>query len=220
MDRKSLTHVLLVGILLVLAGCVTSKITASWVDPSFSRSQVRSILVLGYSKEELFRRSFEDEMVLQLEQYGMKAVPSYRTISGEELPAEEKMPQWVGSQKFDGVMISRLVETREETYVSPGYVSSYGPYRPYGGHPYYPYGSRFYPYGGWYDYSGGYDTIYYPPQATSYKVYVVETTLYLGASGQPVWSARADISPEDDMNTAMEDFVTELVKNMVDQGVL
>jgi hypothetical protein len=204
----------IVIVILLLSGCSVSKITASWVDPAFQREQVRSILVLGASQDDLFRRSFEDEMVSQLRQYGMKAVPSYRAISREELPGKEEMEQWIGSQEVDGVLVSRLIETQEETYISPGYISSFGPAGSY-------WGGRYYPYGGWYDYSaGGYDTIYYPPQSTSYRVYIVETTLYLVASNQPAWSARSEISPEDDLNRAMAEFVAQLVVNMVDRGVL
>lgn len=202
---------------LLLAGCSTSKITASWVDPTYNRSQLQSVLVLGVSDQEVFRRSFEDSMVSQFGRFGLKAVPSYRTISGRELPSKEDMEQWVSGQKVDGVVVSRLVGMHEEAVVSPGYTSSFGP-SPYWGRRYYP---TVDPYHGWYNYyAGSYDIIHYPPQVTYYEIYTVETTLYLVASDQPVWSARSEISVTDDMNRVMEEFVAQLVKNMLDLGVL
>jgi hypothetical protein len=221
MDRHAGTFFLaLIILVLLLAGCAASKITASWVDPSFNRSQLRSILVLGVSQQDLFRRTFEDEMVSQLKRYGLKAVPSYRSISGEDLPEKRQMEQWVGSQKVDGVLVSRLVGTHRETVVSPGYITSFGapPPGPYWGGRHYPGG---YPYGGWYDYyAGSYDIIHHPPQVTHYEIYTIETTLYLVASDQPVWSARSEIYPGDDLNRVMGKFVAQLVRNMVDKGVL
>jgi hypothetical protein len=219
MDRNAVTAFLsLIVLLLLLAGCAASKITGSWVDPTFNRAQLHSILVLGVSEQELFRRTFEDEMVSQLKRYGLKAVPSYRSISGEELPEKQEMEQWVGSQKVDGVLVARLVGTHEETVVSPGYITSFGSPGPYWGGRHYPGG---YPYGGWYDYySGGYDIIHQPPQVSHYRVYTIETTLYLVASDQPVWSARSEIYPGDDLNRVMGKFVAQLVKNMADKGVL
>jgi len=215
MDRHAGTFFLaLIMTVLLLAGCAASKITASWVDPTFSRSQLRSILVLGISQQDLFRRTFEDEMVSQLKRYGLQAVPSYRSIPGKDLPGKQEMEQWVGSQKVDGVLVSRLVDTHEETYVTPGYISTFGSPGPY-------WGGRHYPYGGWYDYyAGGYDVIHYPPQVSHYRIYTIETTLYLVSTDQPVWSARSEITPEDDLNRAMEEMVAQLVKNMADKGAL
>jgi hypothetical protein len=221
MNRYPVTTLLLpILFFVLLAGCAASKITASWVDPTFNRAQLHSILVLGVSQQDLFRRTFEDEMVSQLKRYGLNAVPSYRSISGEDLPEKQEMEQWVGSQKVDGVLVSRLVGTHQETVVSPGYTTSFGspPPGPYWGGRHYPGG---YPYGGWYDYyAGSYDIIHHPPQVTHYQIHTIETTLYLVASDQPVWSARSEISQQDDMNRVMEEFVAQLVKNMADKGVL
>lgn len=205
--------------LILLPACSSSKLTASWVDPEFKRAQVRSIMVLGVSGEDLLRRTFEDEMVAQLRQYGLKAVPSYRSISGKELPEKGEMEQWIGSQDVDGIMVSRLIGTRQETVVRPGYSTRFGGYAgPYWGRGRHPWVD---PYHGWYDYySGSYDVIHYPPEVSHYQVYTIETTLYLVDSDQPVWSARAEISSEGDMNKAIEDLVTDLIDNMVDKGVI
>lgn len=206
--------------ILLLAGCSSSKITASWVDPTYSRSQLRSVLVLGVSDDEVFRRSFEDTMGRQLGQYGLTAVPSYRSISGRELPDKQDMEQWVSGQKVDAVLVSRLVGMHQEAIVSPGYTRSFGPptVAPYWGRRYHP---AVDPYHGWYSYyAGSYDIIHYPPQVTYYQIYTVETTMYLVSSDQPIWSARSELSPKDDLSRLMEDFVSQLVKNMVDLGVL
>jgi len=214
------SRLLPVLIFLLLVGCSSTKITASWVDPNLNRSQVRSILVLGVSEEEIFRRSFEDTMVSRLRLRGLQAAPGYSSFSGNELPERQDLEKLISSQKADSVLVSRLVGVHQETVVSPGYTTSFGPPypAPYWGSRHYPHG---YPYGGWYDYyAGSYETIHYPPQVTQYQVYTIETTLYLVASDQPVWSARAELLQKDDMNRVLVEFVDRLVKNMVDQGVL
>jgi len=204
-------------LLLTLTGCSTSKLTGSWVDPTFQRSQLHSIVVMGVVGEDLLRRAFEDEMVDRLRQYGLKAVPSYRTIPGKELPEKEEMEKWIEGRDVDGIIVSRLVGTRQETVVQPGYSTRIGGYPgPYWGrHPWAD------PYGGWYGYySGGYDVLHYPPEISRYQVHIIETTLYLVTTDQPVWSARAEISSEKNMNEAIEELVTDLVDNMVDNGVI
>lgn len=208
----------LLGIVLLLPACASSKLTASWVDPEFRPSQVRSMMVLGVSGEEMLRRTFEDEMVAQLAQFGLKATPSYRSISGTELPEKGAMEKWVGTQDVDGILVSRLVGTRQETVVQPGYTSRFGYGDPYWGRGRYPWVD---PYHGWYGYySGSYDTIHYPPEVYSYEVYIIETTLYLVASDAPVWSARAELSSRENLNRSIEELVTELVDNMADKGVI
>jgi hypothetical protein len=206
-------------LILLLSSCVSSKLTASWVDPEFKRSQVQSILVLGVSGEDLLRRTFEDEMVAQLQQYGLKAAPSYRSLSGKDIPEKAEMEQWIGGQDVDGIIVSRLVGTRQETVVQPGYTTRLGGYTgPYWGGGPHPWVD---PYGGWYGYySGSYDVLHYPPEVSYYEVYIIETTLYLVATDQPVWSARAEISSDKDANRAIEDLVTDLIDNMADKGVI
>ena len=207
-------------LILLLSSCAsTSKLTASWIDPEFKRSQVQSILVLGVSGEDLLRRTFEDEMVAQLRQYGLTAAPSYRSVSGKEIPEQEEMESWIGTQKVDGIIVSRLVEIRQETVVQPGYTTRFGAYSdPYWGRGRHPWVD---PYHGWYGYySGSYDVLHYPPEVSHYQVYIIETTLYLVATDQPVWSARAEISSDKDMNRTIEDLVTDLIDNMADKGVI
>lgn len=211
---------LILPLILLLSSCVsTSKLTASWIDPEFKRSQVRSILVLGVSGEDLLRRTFEDEMAAQLRQYGLTAIPSYRSIPGKEIPKQEEMEEWVGTRKVDGIIVSRLLETRQETVVQPGYTTRLGAYSgPYWGRSRHPWVD---PYHGWYGYySGSYDVLHYPPEVSHYEVYIIETTLYLVATDQPVWSVRAEISVEKDMNRSIEDLVADLIDNMADEGVI
>jgi hypothetical protein len=202
--------------ILLLPACSSSKLTASWVDPEFRRSEVQSIMVLGVAGEDLLRRTFEDEMVAQLRQYGLKAVPSYRSISSKEIPEKEDMEKWIGGQDVDGVMVSRLIGTRQETVVQPGYTTYPGGYGgPYWGRSWDPWVD---PYHGWYGYyAGAYDYLYYPPEVYQYEVYVIETTLYLVDSDQPVWSARAEISSRKDMNESIEELVSDLIDNMADK---
>lgn len=203
--------------MLLLTACASpSKLTASWVDPEFKRSQLQSVLVLGVSGEDLLRRKFEDEMVAQLRQYGIKASPSYRSISGKEIPGQAEMEEWIGNQDVDGIIVSRLVGTRQETVVYPGYTSRLGVYGgPYWGHPWVD------PHHGWYRYySGSYDIIHYPPEVSRYQVYIIETTLYLVDFDQPAWSARAEISSVKDMDKTLEDLITDLIDNMAEKGVI
>lgn len=205
--------------LILLPACSSSKLTASWADPEYRRFQIRSVLVMGVSGEDLMRRTFEDEMVAQLRQYGLKAVPSYRIITGKELPQKSELEKRVGSQDVDGIMVSRLVGTHQETVVQPGYTTRFGGYTgPYWGGGPHPWVD---PYDGWYGYySGSYDLIHYPPEVYHYQVYTIETTLYLVDSDKPVWSARAEISSRKDMNESIEELVTDLVDNMADKGVI
>ncbi len=203
---------------LVLNACAPATITASWKDPAYERGEIRSIFVIGLSKNQTVRRTFEDAMVGRLEQYGLDAEPSYRTIPREDLPKEETMNQWVEKREAGGVLISRIVDSRTEKIVTPGRVTAYDDW------PYYWRRSHWRgidPYRGWYPYyRRSYEIIHEPPRVSHVQVVTVETTLYSVESDEPVWSVRAEMSPGGRMDSRIDRFVDQLIDNMTDKGVI
>jgi len=63
--------------LLALTACAAPTVlNARWTDPQFNAKPVRSILVVGVTRDTSNRRVYEDAMVAQLTARGVKALPS------------------------------------------------------------------------------------------------------------------------------------------------
>lgn len=209
---------LLLFLCLLAAGCSRAQLTASWRDPGFDSGKLHSIVVLGVSKDAINRRTFEDEMTERLRQFGIDAEPGYRTVPGSALPEKEEVEEWIGQLQADGVLISRLVDSRTEKVVTPGRIT-YEETTPY----YWrrSYRSRIDPYRGWYPYyRRSYEIIHEPARVSEFRVYTVETTLYDLATDAPVWSARAELVPDGDLNRLIEEFVSLVIDDMIERNVL
>ena len=202
----------------MLNGCAPADITASWKSPEYQRGEIRSVLVVGISKNETVRRTFEDAMTSRLEQYGIEAEPGYRTISADELADKKSMNKLVKSREAGGVLISRIVDTHTEEVVRPGRTTAYHDW------PYYwrrSYWSGIDPYRGWYPYyRSSYEIIHEPARVSRVKVVTIETTLYSVESDEPVWSVRAEMRSEGKLGSRIERFTDQLIDNMVDKGVI
>ncbi|MGL6108953.1 MAG: hypothetical protein ACRC2B_02520, partial [Rubrivivax sp.] len=67
-NRRGLRRATLIACALVLAGCAApTVVNTQWSNPQYAgKPPMRSILVMGITKDPTNRRNFEDQMVAQL----------------------------------------------------------------------------------------------------------------------------------------------------------
>lgn len=190
----------LVAAALLLTACATStRFNAQWVNPEAgARLPVKSVLVIGISRDTTARRVYEDTAVAQLTARGVKAQPSYRHLPDDgpaPQPAIEKAVKDVGA---DAVLISRTVSVTNEVFVSPGMVM--GP--PYG-----------FGWGGFYGYYHGMWSSAYaiPPSVYTVQNVIVDTRLFDAKDFMVLWSGSSTTNPTNSMQTTISEFVTTLV---------
>jgi hypothetical protein len=197
---SSIRASLLAAAALLLAACAAStQFNAQWVNPEAGkRLPVKSLLVIGISRDTTARRVYEDTMVAQLAARGIKAQPSYRHLPDDgpaPQPAIEKAVRDVGA---DAVLVSRTVSVTDEVRVSPGMVM--GPPGPFG-------------WGGFYgNYHGMWSSAYaIPPSVYTVQNVVVDTRLFDAKDFMVLWSGSSTTTPTSTMQTTIEQFVITLV---------
>lgn len=84
MAPARLTNIIaLIAIAATVAGCASTTLDGTWVRPEFAGKRIdASVLVVGMTHDETFRRVFEDQMVAGLAARGVKATQSYVLVTG------------------------------------------------------------------------------------------------------------------------------------------
>jgi len=194
------THALLLLILTVALGCASTRIVDTWRDPTFSGS-LKRIMVIGVTRQAGIRRTFEDELVRELEAKGVRGVASYTLIPEDGEVPKERLAQAVKESGVEGVLITRLVKVEKRTQVYPAtYV---GP--PYLG---------FYRY-----YSWAWVGYYEPPQIYTYDLVTAETNLFDAATDKLIWSTTTQTYPND-VKKDIRDFAGVIVKVLADSHLI
>jgi len=170
------------GAVVLLAGCASTTLQSTWVDPGFTGGPFKKVFVMGLAaRDTTGRRVFEDVMVAKLQAAGVQAVPAYQFIPNEGVVPEPILDEAVAKSGADALMMTRLLGIETQTNVStmmvPGPVigPSFGPgFGPGWGGP------------GWW---GPYNAWYAVPQVTQSQIATAETTLYDVGMRRLVWSA-------------------------------
>lgn len=162
---------------LLAAGCASTTLQSTWVDPGYTGGPFKKFFVVGLSAREVTtRRLFEDIVVAKLQAAGAQAVPAWQSFGDEGQSSEGQMEAAVARSGADALMMTRLLGIDTRTNVSTAMVP--GPML----------GPGFGPgpgYGWW----GGYSGWYAVPQVTQYQVATAETTVFDVKTHKIVWSA-------------------------------
>jgi len=163
-----------------LTGCGDTSVTGVWKKSDFVGQPFQAILVVGLTKDESNQNIWEDIMADQLKQNGVNATTSTKCFPGDNDITKGEILDYVKDKGMDAVLVTRLVDTKQEKGYYPPTGSYYGGY--YGGPR-----NRYYNNFGTY-----YDTVYTPGYTTTYTTVVLETNLYDTASQELVWSMSSD----------------------------
>lgn len=167
-----------------LAGCAAPTVlNTQWKNPQAAgKPPMRSILVMGITKDPTNRRVFEDQMVAQLAARGVKAVPSYQFAPNAGAVEQVKLEQAVKEAGVAGVLLTRVVNISEQVNVSPGMVM--GPPMGYG-------------FGGFYGFYGGMWATSYvvPPTVYTTQHVAADTRLFETTNFTLLWSGSTTTTP-------------------------
>ncbi len=196
-------HVLVLIPALFAAGCASTTLTNSWRAPDYS-GVMRSLVVVGVSKQASVRRVFEDEFAAQLSAQGVRAVPSYTLVPEDGPIDKDTLRSAVDSSNADAVIITRLVKVTNEVVVTqpgPPLAARYDPY-------YYGFYSR-----AWVGY-------YEPPIVNQYDVVTAETTVFARDRAEPVWSGTTETFAPSDLKKETTGFAKVVIKALVKEGLI
>lgn len=201
--KKIFLSLIAVMLMLLCFACSKTKITDSWKDPSYTNGPMTSVLVIAVARDQIARRSYEENFVLTLKQQGVEAYASYRESSDDPVTKEDIMAM-VKKLGVKYVLITTLIGVDKEkeyhppqTYVTP---------RP---------GLGYYGY-----YYRAYDVVHEPGYYTTNVKVSMETTVYDAETEKPVWMARSQTMNPDSSTDVVKSVISELANAMKRDGLL
>lgn len=189
----------------LLAACATTKIQSVWSDASYQRGPLLKVFVMGLAKDQLLKRLYEDEFVIQLQSRGVQAFPSYSVIPQEKMGDQNFIREKIKELSVDASIITRLVDSKTvQKYYPPEMYYVPPPY-----------------YRGWQGYyMNSYQYMISPGYTTTEKTVVLETNVYSTQDDKLIWSALSETFVEDSAKKLIKSLVNKLVDDMEARNLL
>ncbi|HVN40147.1 MAG TPA: hypothetical protein VMW19_18445 [Myxococcota bacterium] len=187
--------------LLALAACASTRILEQWKDPTFSGPlRFHKVVVMVISPDTTVQRVAEDELVRQLG--ADRAVAAYTIVDEETRRTPEAVLAAIDHHDADGLVVMRLVDTKEDVRYVPGGLEPFPTYYRAG------YG---YAYNGY-----GLDTGY----VTTQTHVRVETRIYSVAGQRLLWSGISDTVDPKDLRRLVAEIADAVGNELRKEGLL
>lgn len=160
------------AMILAGSGCMHStRLAATWRDPSAPPLHFRRPITVFVTKSEPLRRTMEDKLAAQFP----NAVPSYKVFGSRDLTDGASIRRGLAEAGFDGAIIMRVASVDERVTYTPG---SYW------------YGPPYYSFAGYWGNAWGYP--YDPVYVSEDRVVSIETQIYNLNNDKLIWAARSE----------------------------
>ena len=194
----------------LIAACsksTASKTTIPQYDrmPGYKRVVFKSLFVIGLGENEQKRRLFEDVFSRVLTDDSTYAMPSWKRLPQSRLLTETELKTALGTNEFDGVLITRLVsvdEDGDEEQVE-GDTSGVQRARPLEAY-----------------YQGSYKVVHAPDYYERRIAYRLETNLYAMSDGGLVWAAHSAIVDPASVEKAIDSLARTVSEKLTQEGLL
>jgi len=204
--------VLLIGMLL-LSACSSTRFVDSWKNQEIKSFEPKKMLVVGITDNLTARKIFEEKLKNAFILRNIYAVESMAVLddgftsskkSEEEI---DEMVRKIAEQGFDTVVITSIKGVDDRV----NYQTEYNPKIGYRW-------SRFGRYYYWYQ-----DIYYTPKYYESYKVYNVETVIYIineNDTKSLVWVGSLNIVDPQTISSTVNDYVDKIIKQLVNEKLI
>lgn len=183
-----------------LVACAQSTLTSAWVDRTYTKTPIKSMLVISMPDNLRVRRIFEDVMVQKLKAQGVNAIASSQ-VYPDKLPSKEIIGNYVKKHNIQTVFVGQLINIEDKNirYLGNGFSNSV----------------TFTNY-----YSSSYSYIYDDSYTVSYEFVNIEFTLFDTASHKPIWSTSSESVDPTNINNISDELAGILVSNMKDSHLI
>jgi hypothetical protein len=200
MSRRS--GLVLVGMVLLGVGsCASTEFKSTWKDPEAGpvELQGKRVAAFAVTKDEAMARGAEDAMVSALAKQGVKGIPGYQLLSGDEATDKDKLKDKLREANVDGAVVMRVVGSRQEVnYVPTG--PAYGSF-----------------YGYW-DY--GWSAVGSPGYLTTDRIVSVETLVYSVPKDKLIWAGVSETFEPGKVDKVTKEIVEKATKEMKKDGLI
>lgn len=185
--------------LLLLAGCVSTSLLGSWIDPEFKSLEGKNIAIFCLTPRLDVRDRVETEMSAAFQAKGVNAFRSMDFITPGKME-KEVIQKILEQNKINGVIIVSLLDKEKSTTYVPGSTM---------------YGAGYYGYYG-YRYGAVYDPGYYSTTTS----YIIECNAYRLSDERLAYSAQSKAVDPSSLNKFAYDFSRLIVNDLVKKGVV
>ncbi len=188
---------------LFLNACTTTtSLQRVWFDKQYTGAPLNNIMIIAVAENTRNRRIFEDALVNQFGQSGIKATASYTEFPGIDKLSKKMIAEKSKTLNLDGIFITTITAIEnEELYYPPA--TSYATPKPYY-------------YNIWTYYPQVYEKHGLPSYTVRYENVKLESNLYQAGSGKLLWSAQSELfDPKSgDLNTVSESLGWKFIKSL------
>ena len=206
-------HIKVLGALLAIflaSGCAatSTQFKETWKRPGYA-GKVRKVYIIGVTRNDKLRQTFEEELARQLAARGVTGVPSYTEMKNSGQIDREALRARLQAKGTDAVLVARLAgnEQRSAMYSAreAGYGIGTGPFNIF----YEEY------------YNGSVEVMAPGPAATSdYNVVNISANLFETKSAQAVWSTLTETTVSfDNREQRLREFVQSMASKMQEEGL-
>ncbi len=187
----------------LINGCTSTSVTGVWKKSDYSGRPLQSLLVVALTGDDSKKILWENIMADRLNQNGLSANPSIRSFPDDPEVTKDEIINYVKNEGIEGVLVTRLVDTKkEEVYYPPS-----GGYYDYGGR--YGFYNRFGSY-----YPHAYDRVSTPGYTATYTTVLLETNLYLTENMELIWSMSSDTFDPNSMNQLVDSVSKKIISTL------
>ncbi len=135
--KTAITFGVLFAFLALLSSCTTTtKLMSSWKDDNYTGGHIKSIMIVGISKNKYNRETFERAFVEQFKRKGVIAVASIDILPGGVEATKESIKYATEKLGIEAVVVTHLVSVDKDREVVPLSSHEYMRLEPYYAHTY------------------------------------------------------------------------------------
>jgi len=198
---------MLIIFFLSLGACSSTSLVNRWNDPEFKGPPLQKILVIGIIKDDIKRRSFEQEFSKLISGQGLTGIASY-TLLPDLQSADEKNEVLAVVEKVgaDGVMVVTLQGvSKEERDVPPSV--DYVPTMGYGYGMYGYYGMR-------------HTAVYNPGYTVTDTVVRLDTKVFAVSSEKMIWAGKTESFNPSSSQSVVSELEKLVITDMKKSGIV
>lgn len=184
-------------------GCSQTTVTGIWKKSDYVGKPFASILVVGLTGDQNNKILWENVMADKLRQGGINTViTTAGAFPGSKKINENEIIDYVNKSGVEGVLVTRLVDTKKEDVYYPPTGGYYG--GPYG------YYNRFNRY-----YTHAYDSFSTPGYTMTQTTVLLETNLYKSDTKELIWSMSSDTFEPSSINQLVDSVSKKVLEMLI-----
>ncbi len=205
------SQLILMVLMFFILGCSSTKLVQQYKNPETVNFEAAKVLVVGISGDKDLRRTYEKQMVEELDKRDVNAVKSIDffetsfTDNKKSIAELNKIEGQLLDAGFDAILFTKITATESRVTLVDAYRNFAKSYQTFE------------------DYYYGNQHLYFKEQKERYQVYTTETSLYCicpGKERELLWRGEIEVVDANKVNRNISSYTAVLFKNLKENKIL